>query len=84
MYFCYYMYVRLINNKEKKMKSQEVKLVKKLVSDLYFDSDRLTSSGQETLDKVADLLGVSNTASDQELLDMGLPKKYLKSFRQNG
>jgi hypothetical protein len=51
---------------------------------LYFDYDRLTSSGQETLDKVADLLGVSNTASDQELLDMGLPKKYLKSFRQNG
>ena len=84
MYFCYYMYVRLINNKEKKMKSQEVKLVKKLVSDLYFDYDRLTSSGKETLDKVADLLGVSNTASDQELLDMGLPKKYLKSFRQNG
>ena len=78
------MYVRLINNKEKKMKSQEVKLVKKLVSDLYFDYDRLTSSGQETLDKVADLLGVSNTASDQELLDMGLPKKYLKSLRQNG
>ena len=84
MYFCYYMYVRLINNKEKKMKSQEVKLVKKLVSDLYFDYDRLTSSGQETFDKIADLLGVSDTASDQELLNMGLPKKYLKSFRQNG
>jgi hypothetical protein len=50
---------------------------------LYFDYDRLSSSGQKTFDKIADLLGVSDTASDQELLNMGLPKKYLKSFKEN-
>ena len=60
----------------------EKKLIK-YISDLYFDYDRLSSSGQETFDKIADLLDVSNTASDQELLDMGLPKKYLKSFKEN-
>ena len=60
----------------------EKKLIK-YISDLYFDYDRLSSSGQETFDKIADLLGVSDTASDQELLNMGLPKKYLKSFKEN-
>lgn len=57
-------------------------LLKIYISHLYFDYDRLSGSGQETLDKIADLLDVSRTASDQELLDMGLPKKYLKSFKQ--
>ena len=44
----------------------EKKLIK-YISDLYFDYDRLTSSGQKTFDKIADLLGVSNTASIHKL-----------------
>jgi hypothetical protein len=30
----------------------------KLVDDLYWDYERLSSSGQETLDNIADLLGI--------------------------
>jgi hypothetical protein len=59
--------------------------VKKLVSDLYFDYDRLSSSGQETLDKIAKLLKIESTImSDEELLKMGLPKEFLSDFRKNG
>ena len=32
--------------------------LQKLVTDLYWDFDRLTSSGQETLEKLATLVGV--------------------------
>ena len=64
--------------------NEEMKLnkeLKNLVDDLYFDYDRLSESGQETLDKVVDLLGIPDRTSDQELLDMGLPKELLKDFR---
>jgi len=30
-----------------------------LICDLYWEYDRMSSSGQETLDKMADILGVS-------------------------
>ena len=44
--------------------------IQKLVTDLYWDFDRLTSSGQETLEKLAELVGVpteeeiSNTSEE--------------------
>ena len=63
------------------MKPQQLTKVKQLINNLYFDYDRLSNSGQETLDKVADLLDISDSVSDQELLEMGLPQKFLKSFR---
>ena len=34
------------------------KELKELVDDLYWDYDRMSSSGQETLDKMAKLLGL--------------------------
>ena len=55
--------------------------VKKLVDDLFFDYDRLSLSGQETLDKLGDLLGIEE-ATDEELLAMGLPKDKLQSQRK--
>ena len=56
--------------------------VKKLVDDLFFDYDRLSLSGQETLDKLGDLLGIEE-ATDEELLAMGLPKDKLQSLKEN-
>jgi|TARA_Y100000401_G_C8198585_1_gene162403 hypothetical protein len=58
--------------------------VKKLISDLYFDYDRLSSSGQKTLDKIAKILKIEDTSSDEELLSMGLPKELLSDFRKKG
>ena len=40
------------------MKITKIKRVQQLVTDLYWDFDRLTSSGQETLEKLATLVGV--------------------------
>ena len=39
------------------MDEKEVKELVKLVGDLFWDWDRLSSSGQQTLEKIADLLG---------------------------
>ena len=41
--------------------------LQKLVIDLYWDFDRLTSSGQETLDKLATLVGVP---TEEEISNM--------------
>ena len=36
----------------------KIKEITKLVDDLFWDYDRLTSSGKETLDKLGDVLGI--------------------------
>ena len=41
--------------------------IQKLVTDLYWDFDRLTSSGQETLEKLATLVGVP---TEEEISNM--------------
>ena len=41
--------------------------LQKLVIDLYWDFDRLTSSGQETLEKLATLVGVP---TEEEISNM--------------
>ena len=43
------------------------KKIQKLVTDLYWDFDRLTSSGQETLEKLAKLVGVP---TEEEISNM--------------
>ena len=48
--------------------------LQKLVTDLYWDFDRLTSSGQETLEKLATLVGVPteeeiSNMSEEELME---------------
>ena len=56
-----------------KIKNNE-KLIK-LVTDLYWDFDRLTTSGQETLEKLAELVGVPteeeiSNMSEEELVNL--------------
>ena len=43
-----------------------VKELRELVDDLYWDYDRMSSSGQETLDKIADLLGIPTESEMNE------------------
>ena len=45
------------------------KKIQKLVTDLYWDFDRLTSSGQKTLDKIAKLVGVKTEAEMNEVIE---------------
>ena len=44
--------MRMLNSKETEL------LIKTLVDDLYWEYDRMSSSGQETLDRIAVLCGV--------------------------
>ena len=43
-------------------------LTKKYVSDLYWEYDRMSSSGQETLDKLATLYNIETDAQLEERL----------------
>ena len=43
-----------------------VKELRELVDDMYWDYDRMSSSGKETLDKIADLVGVPTESEMQE------------------
>ena len=49
--------------KKKKITEKERQKLIKLVGDLYWEWDRMSSSGQETLEKIADLLG------DREIIE---------------
>ena len=54
-----YVFIRVNSKKtmENKMKNKLRKL-QELVDQMYWDWDRLSRSGQDTLDKIADLVGV--------------------------
>jgi len=41
-------------------------IMRKLVDDMYWEYDRMSSSGQETLDKIADMLGLSTESEMNE------------------
>ena len=48
--------------------------IQQLVTDLYWEFDRMTSSGQETLEKLAELVGVPteeeiSNMSEEELVE---------------
>ncbi len=43
-----------------KLKLKDLDQLKEWVNEMYWDYDRLSSSGQETLDKIANKLGLEN------------------------
>ena len=51
------------------MKIKNNEKLQKLVTDLYWDFDRLTSSGQETLEELATLVGVP---TEEEMNNMSI------------
>ena len=48
-----------------------VKELRELVDDMYWEYDRMSSSGQETLDKIADLLGIPTESEMNEEIAKG-------------
>ena len=44
----------------------EVERLQNLVEDMYWEYDRMSSSGKETLDKIADLVGVPTESEMNE------------------
>ena len=51
--------------KKKKITEKERQKLIKLVGDLFWEFDRMSSSGQETLEKIADLLGDREIVEDK-------------------
>ena len=51
-----------------KLIDEKKNLTQKYVSDLYWEYDRMSSSGQETLDKLATLYGIETDAQLEERL----------------
>ena len=51
-----------------KLIDEKKNLTQKYVTDLYWEYDRMSSSGQETLDKLATLYGIETDAQLQERL----------------
>ena len=51
-----------------KLIDEKKNLTQKYVTDLYWEYDRMSSSGQETLDKLASWVGVETDAQLQERL----------------
>jgi hypothetical protein len=62
------------------MKKTTEKNLVKLITDLGWDYDRLSSSGQETLDKIFKLLNIYDDVTKEEIIKMGCPKKLVHLY----
>ena len=51
------------------MKRSKIQELQALVEDMYWEYDRVSSSGQKTLDKIAKLLGVATEAEMNEVIE---------------
>ena len=51
------------------MKRSEIQELQGLVEDMYWEYDRISSSGQKTLDKIAKLVGVATEAVMNEVIE---------------
>jgi len=52
-----------------------------LVNDLYWDYDRMSSSGQETLDKISNMLGIKEASDDKINAIISILKKHPEKSR---
>ena len=51
------------------MKRSKIQELQALVEDMYWEYDRVSSSGQKTLDKIAKLVGVPTEAEMNEVIE---------------
>ena len=51
------------------MKRSKIQELQVLVEDMYWEYDRVSSSGQKTLDKIAKLVGVKTEAEMNEVIE---------------
>jgi hypothetical protein len=49
-----------------------IKLIQKKVDQMYWDYDRLSRSGQDTLDEIATLVGLEDKLDDAEVEKMAM------------
>jgi len=66
-----------------KLIDEKKNLTKKFVTDLYWEYDRMSSSGQETLDKLATLYGLETDAQLQERLSKMSKEKIKQEMERS-
>jgi|TARA_R110002126_G_scaffold150945_1_gene297777 hypothetical protein len=65
-----------------KLINEKQNITKSLISDLYWEYDRMSSSGQFTLDKLAKLYGIETNAQLEERLSK-MSKEEMKQELEN-
>ena len=65
-----------------KLINEKQNITKSLISDLYWEYDRMSSSGQFTLDKLAKLYGIESNAQLEERLSK-MSKEEMKQELEN-
>jgi len=65
-----------------KLINEKLNITKSLISDLYWEYDRMSSSGQFTLDKLAKLYGIETNAQLEERMSK-MTKEEMKQELEN-
>ena len=66
------------------MNNEKQKKLFKLIDDLYWEYDRMSSSGKETLDKIAELIKLPKPKiTKEELIKMGCPLNQVHLYMEN-
>ena len=68
----------------KKLTIQDLKDLREWVDQMYWDWDRMSSSGQETLDKIADKLGLETSKEVEARVQKQIENMDIKEVLNNG
>jgi len=68
----------------KKLTIQDLKDLREWVDQRYWDWDRMSSSGQETLDKIADKLGLETSKEVEARVEEKIKNMDIKEVLNNG
>jgi len=67
-----------------KLRLSDLNDLRKWVDQMYWDFDRLSSSGQETLDKIADKLGLETSKELETRVEKQIENMDIKEVLNNG
>ena len=67
-----------------KLTVKDLQNLRELVDQMYWDWDRLSSSGQETLDKIADKLGLETSKELETRVAEQIENMDIKEVLNNG
>ena len=67
-----------------KLTVKDLQNLRELVDQMYWDWDRMSSSGQETLDKIADKLGLETSKELETRVEKQIENMDIKEVLNNG
>jgi len=67
-----------------KLRLSDLNQLRELVDQMYWDWDRMSSSGQDTLDKIADKLGLETSKELETRVEKQIENMDIKEVLNNG